>query len=130
MKEFFRSKEGGFFPPLGELEDPDALHGELDLSGIEDLASNFLESIVRIRCAEERIGEESVVGARSSVFSDLPAWKVCVGSPAKPVVREGDAVKRGDIVGAVEDGQLGCHVHASIEGRVQSVGRTTISITA
>lgn len=31
------------------------------------------------------IGEESVVGARSSVFSDLPAWKVCVGSPAKPV---------------------------------------------
>lgn len=31
------------------------------------------------------IGEESVVGARSSVFSDLPAWKVCVGSPAKPI---------------------------------------------
>lgn len=31
------------------------------------------------------IGEESVIGARSSVFSDLPAWKVCVGSPAKPV---------------------------------------------
>lgn len=31
------------------------------------------------------IGEESVVGARSSVFGDLPAWKVCVGSPAKPV---------------------------------------------
>lgn len=31
------------------------------------------------------IGEESVVGARSSVFNDLPAWKVCVGSPAKPV---------------------------------------------
>lgn len=40
------------------------------------------------------IGEESVVGARSSVFSDLPAWKVCVGSPAKPVrdrvIRERD----------------------------------------
>lgn len=31
------------------------------------------------------IGEESVIGARSSVFTDLPAWKVCVGSPAKPV---------------------------------------------
>lgn len=31
------------------------------------------------------IGEESVVGARSSVFTDLPAWKVCVGSPAKPL---------------------------------------------
>jgi putative colanic acid biosynthesis acetyltransferase WcaF len=32
-----------------------------------------------------RIGDGAVVGARSSVFSDLPAWKVCVGSPARPV---------------------------------------------
>lgn len=31
------------------------------------------------------IGKESVVGARSSVFTDLPDWKVCIGSPAKPV---------------------------------------------
>jgi putative colanic acid biosynthesis acetyltransferase WcaF len=31
------------------------------------------------------IGEGTVVGARSSVFADLPAWQVCVGTPAKPV---------------------------------------------
>jgi putative colanic acid biosynthesis acetyltransferase WcaF len=31
------------------------------------------------------IGEGAVVGARSSVFNDLPPWKVCVGSPARPV---------------------------------------------
>ncbi|WP_340112518.1 WcaF family extracellular polysaccharide biosynthesis acetyltransferase [Maribellus mangrovi] len=31
------------------------------------------------------IGEGTVVGARSSVFKDLPAWKVCVGNPAKPI---------------------------------------------
>jgi putative colanic acid biosynthesis acetyltransferase WcaF len=31
------------------------------------------------------IGDGTVVGARSSVFSDLPPWKVCVGSPARPV---------------------------------------------
>lgn len=31
------------------------------------------------------IGAGTVVGARSNVFSDLPAWKVCVGSPARPV---------------------------------------------
>lgn len=31
------------------------------------------------------VGEGTVVGARSSVFTDLPAWKVCVGNPAKPV---------------------------------------------
>jgi len=31
------------------------------------------------------IGEGCVVGARSSVFGDLPAWHVCVGTPARPV---------------------------------------------
>lgn len=31
------------------------------------------------------IGDGTVVGARSSVFTDLPEWKVCVGSPARPI---------------------------------------------
>lgn len=31
------------------------------------------------------IHDHTVVGARSSVFTDLPAWKVCVGTPAKPI---------------------------------------------
>lgn len=31
------------------------------------------------------IGEGTVVGARSCVYKNLPAWKVCVGNPAKPI---------------------------------------------
>ena len=31
------------------------------------------------------IGDRTVVGARSSVFGDLPEGKICVGSPAKPI---------------------------------------------
>lgn len=31
------------------------------------------------------IGDFTVVGARSSVFNDLPEGKVCLGSPAKPI---------------------------------------------
>lgn len=31
------------------------------------------------------IGQGCVVGARSSVFRDLPPWMVCHGSPARPV---------------------------------------------
>lgn len=31
------------------------------------------------------VGDGTVVGARSSVFTDLPPWKVCVGTPARPV---------------------------------------------
>jgi putative colanic acid biosynthesis acetyltransferase WcaF len=38
------------------------------------------------------IGQGCVVGARSSVFTDLPPWQVCYGSPARPqrerVIRE------------------------------------------
>ncbi|HMN97275.1 MAG TPA: hypothetical protein PKC43_12480 [Phycisphaerales bacterium] len=31
------------------------------------------------------IADGVVVGARSAVFGDLPAWTLCVGSPARPV---------------------------------------------
>lgn len=31
------------------------------------------------------IGAGAVVGARSNVFTDLPPWTVCIGSPARPV---------------------------------------------
>lgn len=32
-----------------------------------------------------KIGEGAVVGAGSIVLNDIPAWKVAVGSPAKPI---------------------------------------------
>jgi putative colanic acid biosynthesis acetyltransferase WcaF len=32
-----------------------------------------------------KIGRGTVVGARSSVFKDLPPGKICIGSPAKPI---------------------------------------------
>ncbi|WP_051076269.1 putative colanic acid biosynthesis acetyltransferase [Verrucomicrobium sp. 3C] len=36
-----------------------------------------------------RIGSGAVVGARSSVFSDLPSGWICYGSPARPIRRRG-----------------------------------------
>lgn len=53
-----------------------------------------------------------------------------VGAPAKPIVREGDRVRRGDVIGTVGDSQLGCPIHASIDGRVTAVAQQTIEITA
>jgi putative colanic acid biosynthesis acetyltransferase WcaF len=32
-----------------------------------------------------RVGAGALVGARSAVFDDLPPWKICVGTPARPV---------------------------------------------
>lgn len=53
-----------------------------------------------------------------------------VGAPAKPIVREGDRVRRGDMIGTVDDSQLGCPIHASIDGRVTAVTPQAIEITA
>jgi Na+-translocating ferredoxin:NAD+ oxidoreductase RnfC subunit len=43
------------------------------------------------------------------------------GQPAAPVVREGQRVKRGHVVGRVEESRLGAHVHSSIDGKVRKV---------
>jgi Na+-translocating ferredoxin:NAD+ oxidoreductase RnfC subunit len=45
-----------------------------------------------------------------------------LGKPAVPVVRAGDRVKKGDLIGEIPEGALGARVHASIEGKVESVG--------
>ena len=36
-------------------------------------------------CPGVRIGEGAVVGARSVVTRDIPAWRVCAGDPCKPL---------------------------------------------
>jgi len=53
-----------------------------------------------------------------------------IGTPAKPIVQVGALVKRGDVIATVEPTQLGCPVHASIDGRVASIGPRSIQITA
>ena len=52
------------------------------------------------------------------------------GQPAVPVVEEGAKVKRGQVVGRVEDSKLGAHVHASIDGTVRKVTPECVEIVA
>jgi Na+-translocating ferredoxin:NAD+ oxidoreductase RnfC subunit len=50
-----------------------------------------------------------------------------MGAPAVAVVKQGDRVRKGTLIGAIPDKALGAAVHASIEGVVVSVGeRITI----
>lgn len=44
-----------------------------------------------------------------------------IGAPAVPMVKAGDSVSRGDLIGEIPDNTLGARVHASINGRVESV---------
>jgi Na+-translocating ferredoxin:NAD+ oxidoreductase RnfC subunit len=44
-----------------------------------------------------------------------------LGAPAVPVVKEGDEVKRGDVIAKAIEGALGVNIHASIDGKVTAV---------
>ncbi|MEO8592271.1 MAG: 4Fe-4S dicluster domain-containing protein [Candidatus Solibacter sp.] len=52
------------------------------------------------------------------------------GQAAAPVVQEGKQVRKGQLIGRVEEGQLGANVHASIDGKVRAVTAESIEISA
>ena len=52
------------------------------------------------------------------------------GQAASPVVEQGKRVKKGQMVGRVEDGKLGAPVHASIDGKVNAVTSEFVEIVA
>lgn len=53
-----------------------------------------------------------------------------IGAPDVPVVKNGDYVQKGDLIGIVEDGKLGANIHASISGTVTCVSDQYIEISA
>jgi len=52
-----------------------------------------------------------------------------IGVPAAPMVKKGDRVVKGDLVGSVEEGKVGANVYASIDGTVTKVSVDCIEIT-
>jgi Na+-translocating ferredoxin:NAD+ oxidoreductase RnfC subunit len=56
------------------------------------------------------------------------SMKQHVGAPAVPVVKTGDPVTRGMLVGEIPDGALGARVHASIDGVVAGVTPEAITV--
>ncbi|RJP77352.1 MAG: electron transport complex protein RnfC [Candidatus Zixiibacteriota bacterium] len=50
------------------------------------------------------------------------------GSPAVPVVHEGDRVTAGQVIGDIPEGKLGARLHASITGKVTYAGPDEIRI--
>jgi Na+-translocating ferredoxin:NAD+ oxidoreductase RnfC subunit len=53
-----------------------------------------------------------------------------IGQPAQAIVKAGDAVQKGDVIGNIENGALGCPVHTSIDGKIISVSAEEIKISA
>jgi Na+-translocating ferredoxin:NAD+ oxidoreductase RnfC subunit len=53
-----------------------------------------------------------------------------IGAPAQPIVKVGDKVAVGDMVGKIPEGALGAPIHASIDGVVKAVTNEAIVIEA
>lgn len=51
-----------------------------------------------------------------------------IGRPAEAAVEVGQKVKQGNVIGTVSHDQLGCPVHASVNGQITSVSPTHIEI--
>lgn len=52
-----------------------------------------------------------------------------IGAPALCLVKEGDRVAKGDLIGEIPDGALGARIHASIDGVVTSVDGGVVKIS-
>lgn len=50
------------------------------------------------------------------------------GVSAEPVVKIGDKVKKGELIGKIPEGKLGANVHASIDGVVEAVTKEVVII--
>lgn len=67
--------------------------------------------------------------------SELPSVKKVkipllqhIGKPAAPAVKKGEVVKAGEVIGKMEEGELGANVHASISGKIKEVNDNFILI--
>jgi Na+-translocating ferredoxin:NAD+ oxidoreductase RnfC subunit len=50
------------------------------------------------------------------------------GSPALPLVKEGDRVQEAQLIGEIPEGKLGARMHASIAGKVTYAGPDAVEI--
>lgn len=66
--------------------------------------------------------------ARPQPRSVVLRMKQHVGEAAVPVVREGQEVLEGDVVGEIPEGRLGARVHASLSGAVTEVAPGSVTV--
>jgi len=49
-----------------------------------------------------------------------------IGAPAQPIVKVGQRVERGSLIGAIPEGAMGANVHASISGIVREISQNIV----
>jgi len=104
--------------------------------GSRKVKPHFLKEMRRVPLKQlvQRLGVHSY--EKEAEFVELPIkpkrvtllLKQHVGVPAKTVVAVGDRVSRGQLVARVPEGQLGAHLHASMDGKVTTINHEFLVI--
>jgi len=79
---------------------------------------------------EEYEGETPYVATDHRPESVRIKMRQHAGQPASPVVKEGERVAKGQVVGRVDASKLGVDIHASIAGKVRAVTPDYVEVVA
>lgn len=111
------AKNGIRFPKTGEeyFEDPNREYRKIPSKRAANRAGAGAYYDYKIKTCKE-FTPDSV---------EIPV-KQHIGVPAEPVVKVGDTVKCGQLIAACPEGKMGANIHASVDGKVTSVGNVII----
>ncbi|MCX6350065.1 MAG: SLBB domain-containing protein [Candidatus Aureabacteria bacterium] len=93
-------------------------------------------SLVPVSRLTERLGLKEFDRPAPLLDRDVPVPRVVIplrqhlGAAAKPVVKKGARVRRGDVIGDLPREVMGARVHASISGKVTKVTEELVVITS
>ena len=112
------AKANGFAPPKGIMPE-EVRDSEYKKVSVERLTS--------------RLGLKKYdLPAPLSGYVDSKSVKILlsqhIGAPAVCAVKEGDTVKRGDVIALAKDGALSVNIHSSIDGKVAEITEKYIKI--
>ena len=89
------------------------------------------QSLLRKRLKVEQYDTETPFAAAEMAPSKVRIkLKQHAGKPASPVVKQGERVRRGQLIAEVAAAELGAAVHASIDGTVTRISDSSIEIAA
>jgi Na+-translocating ferredoxin:NAD+ oxidoreductase RnfC subunit len=74
---------------------------------------------------EAAISEQHMICSEVKVLTNQH-----IGAPAQPIVKIGEQVVKGQLLGISQEGKLGANIHASIEGTIEAINNNIIVIKA
>jgi Na+-translocating ferredoxin:NAD+ oxidoreductase RnfC subunit len=114
------ARRAGVKPPEGIEADKNVKDADLKKVSVERLTMRL--GLKKYDVAAPMIHEFSTSTVKIPLSQHL-------GAPAVAICKEGDTVKRGDVIARAAEGALSVNIHASIDGKVSMITDKYVKIT-